>query len=63
MLDKDILKIAINRCKVIPVSNGDTNKVVKLAFMADLTNLGYQVTNSELFNDSVMGNFDTIIDT
>lgn len=66
-LNKDILKIGLNRLRVI--SNGDdTDEVVvtkklKLIFLSELASIGYNVSNPDLFTDSVVSRFDDIMKT
>lgn len=63
-MNKRIIEIGLNRAKLLAViPNANVSNRLKIIFLAELARLGYKVNNHELFNDSVVNNFDSIIDT
>lgn len=63
-MKKRVLEIGLNRAKLISVKNGaSVSKKSKAIFLSELASLGYKVDNPEMYNDSVLENFDEIIDT
>jgi len=65
-LNKEISKIGLNRLRVISNGtgiSGDVTEKLKLTFLAELASLGYNVSNPESFTDSVLTNFDDIMET
>lgn len=65
-LDNQILDIALNRTKIISCGNDSTNLMtneLKVAFLSEIANLGYVVSNPERFVDSILVNYDRIITT
>jgi stress response protein SCP2 len=62
-MNKKVLNIGLNRAKLISVPrNAKVSKRLKAIFLAELASLGYKVENPDLFNDSVLENFEDIID-
>ena len=56
-LNKEISKIGLNRLRVISNGtgiSGDVTEKLKLTFLAELTSLGYIVSNPESFTDNVL---------
>jgi len=63
-MKKRVLQIGLNRVKLISVEKGaSVSKKSKAIFLSELASLGYKVDNPELYNDSVLENFDSIIKT
>lgn len=65
-LNKEISKIGLNRTRTISNGNGsntNVDKKLKLTFLAELASIGYQVSNPDKFTDSVLDNFDDIMET
>lgn len=60
-LNNDILKIGLNRIKVLPIGEGEVTPKLKLVFFSELAKLGFKVSNPQAYNDSVLENFDTIM--
>jgi stress response protein SCP2 len=63
-MNKRIIEIGLNRAKLLAVSpNSEVSQNLKAIFLAELANLGYKVSNPEVYNDSILKNFDSIIKT
>ena len=63
-MTQNVKTIGLNRAKLISVKGDATvSPRLKAIFLSELANLGYKLENPELYNDSVLENFDSIINT
>ncbi len=63
---KKIEQIGLNRLNLISVgkaSRNSTSAKLKMIFLSELANLGFRVTNPEIFNNSALDNYDEILAT
>ena len=57
------LEVFVRRLRVIPCLPGRVNEKKKLAFLAELTALGYEPQNVEAYTDSILRRHKTVINT
>jgi len=61
-MNKRITEIGLNRAKLLAITpNATVSPRLRAMFLGELAQLGYKVSNPELFNDSILENFDSII--
>lgn len=58
-----LANIALRRLRLIPTSASGVDPQRKLIFLAQLAGLGYRLENPEDYNDSVLAQFDQMMDT
>ncbi len=63
-MNKRIKTIGLTRAKLLAVSpNAKVTPTLRAMFFGELAQLGYKISNPGLFNDSVLKDFDSIIET
>lgn len=64
MKTQEIVNIGLNRIKTLAVTPGvESTPRLKAIFLAELAGLGYKLENPELYNDSLLKNFDATLKT
>jgi len=63
-MNKRITEIGLTRAKLLAITpNAKVTNQLRAMFLGELAQLGYKVSNPELFNDSILENFYSIIET
>ena len=63
-MNKRINDIGLTRAKLLAISpNATVTPTLRAIFLGELAQLGYKVSNPQLFNDSILDNFEDIIET
>lgn len=65
-MNRELSKIALNRLRLISIGDNYTDgydKKLKLSFLTELAEMGYIVSNHQIFSDSVLDNYGDTIKT